>query len=563
MIQALEGIYIPREDFAGWEIQIGGEVYTDTNPDPIALISCELDAIGTLTGASIALKSPRHPIFPPYTVQAWIRVLSKTRGTIEVCTGYVPGPSEDGREEYTLEMRPLEELSKRDYFDGTFGNAAGELNEAGAWMAKNEEVISSALKGRPKASIGVATDGRVYLTEPAGGQPVQVSQARFHKWKSTGFVDVPYATRSRWDGGRGWLKGEYVGIQRPAYAPRVALDAGEVTFREIVRETGPPLVTVAELVVNPAPDEYAGAELDSSGNPTTDPPPGSNTTPPLPGGGEFDPVNPSGGVVKVSTSAEQFAVVHVYDLGAWYAGSALAGQENETVKKLQDAVNAAQNAFRLSADVLGTDHPFTKLEGQQVGEAQNRLRLGQIGEGDKQSGYEPLTARLSTGFVLDAFIWQPTEPPTQSEISPSKIGYTLLTGTTVWLSTSAFDTAAVGLATEGQDAGTPEQFVSLIHPLESESTIKVFASHLVELDEYSRNTPFQQGALEIPPEYFRSPMGPNLAAILDEKWRQSFEPDPPPEDQFPPSETWDGEWYFYIACWWRVMGETEQEYAPS
>ena len=42
----------------------------------------------------------------------------------------------------------------------------------------------------------------------------------------------------------------------------------------------------------------------------------------------------------------------------------------------------------------------------------------------------------------------------------------------------------------------------MIHPLDSKHSIKVFDSHVVELDDFSRNTPFQQGALEIPPDYY-------------------------------------------------------------
>ncbi|GAA5513656.1 hypothetical protein Dcar01_02400 [Deinococcus carri] len=159
---------------------------------------------------------------------------------------------------------------------------------------------------------------------------------------------------------------------------------------------------------------------------------------------------------------------------------------------------------------------------------------------------------------------QTPDPSTDpSSPTPTEAGYSLLTGTTIWLSTEPWDTDAVGLAAGPDDASQdPEVYTDLIHPMASAHTIKLFDSHVVELDEFSRNTPFQQGALTIPPEYFRGPMGPALAGLLDERWRQKYDPDPPPDDERPPSATWDGRWYIYIACWWRVVGQTVEDAGP-
>ncbi|GAA5513655.1 hypothetical protein Dcar01_02399 [Deinococcus carri] len=405
MREALEGMYLPRSDLTGWRVDIGDQVFTQQDPGPIQQIDIELDSIGCLTGGTLALKSPRHPLFPPFTVAARVWVASRTRGLVPVAVGFVPGPREDGREEYTLELRPMEQISLKDYFDGTFAGATGAVAQPSGWLQKNEEVVQEALKGRPKASIGVAHDGRVYLAEPGDGQPVRVPRQQFYEWKSTGYVDVPYATRSRWDGGPGWRKGEYVGIARPPYAERRAVDAGEVQFVEVTRDAGPPVITVAELTVNAASDEdLAAAGLDGTGKT------------PVVG------IAPPSQVVKKTVVAEQYALVHVYDLGAWYEGSALPGQDNELVKKLQDAVNAAQAAFLTAHDVLGPDNAFTREEQDQLDYARNQLRLGKLGANDHQSDYEPLTAKLSTGFVLDALLWQPlaggedpSDPPPQDD----------------------------------------------------------------------------------------------------------------------------------------------------
>lgn len=147
----------------------------------------------------------------------------------------------------------------------------------------------------------------------------------------------------------------------------------------------------------------------------------------------------------------------------------------------------------------------------------------------------------------------------ETVLPPFKEGYSLLTGTSVFISMLPWDTSAVGLATEAPDGvSDPEQFSDLIHPLRSGATIKTFDSPLVELDEFSRNTPFMQGALEIPADYFRGPMGPALAKILDEKWLEKYDGEPPEGEQ-PPSQSWSGKWYFYICCWWKVVGPEKIE----
>lgn len=142
--------------------------------------------------------------------------------------------------------------------------------------------------------------------------------------------------------------------------------------------------------------------------------------------------------------------------------------------------------------------------------------------------------------------------------SPTDEGYSLLTGVTMFASIKAWDTQALGLASEGSEIEDPEAFSDLVHPLLSPNTIKVFEGPLTELDGFTRNTPFMQGGLKFPEEYFRGPQGPSFAELLDERWRERHD-GTPPEGEVPPSQAWDGRWYFYAVLWWKVVGPDVQQ----
>lgn len=409
---SLEGMYLPRAELIGWRVDIGQEVFTNLNPGPIQEVDIELDSIGCLTTASIALKQPRYPVFPAHTLSVKFWVLSKVRGAVPIALGYVAAPlTQDDLNSFSLPVQPLENISMHDYYDGSLAGATGEILEAGTFMQKNDEVVTAALKDRPKASIGVDHTGAVQLAEPANGNPVRVPQRVFYDWKSTGLVTLPYATRSRWDGGPGWLKGEYSGIARPAYAERRAVDAGEVTFTEVTREAGPPLVTVAELIVNPIATPKAVNP--QTGEVIFDPDPGMPPVDSLPEAQSGQPgaIQTTPNLIKKQVTAQQYAVVHVYDLQTWYEGSSLPGQgESDLIKQLQNAVNAAQEAFRLSIDVLGPEHAFTQEEQNKLTYSKNQLRLARVGSEAHVSDYEPLSGKLSTGFVLDQIFWHREYP---------------------------------------------------------------------------------------------------------------------------------------------------------
>ena len=520
MRQVLQGLYLPRDDLIGWRVEIGQDSYTNDDPGPISQVDVELDAVGCLTSGSIALKRPRHPIFSAYRFTALLSLLSKTHGWVEVGTGYIPPAKEGGREEWSLELRPQEELAMNGYFDGSLLGGHNTLGtEVGDWKETNEAVVSRILQRNPTAMLGTHADGTVVLARPEDGTPVNISQARFYEWKSTGLVTLPFGTESRWDGGPGWRKGSYTGLSRPPLTPRKAVDAGEVTFQEVTRPNGPMLVREEELIIGEVPN------LD------------------LPFGASVAGQN---GLIKRTVTAEQYAYVRVYDLEAWFEGSALAGQDNDLIKQLKDDLSAAQGAYRLAHDVLGENDHFTLIEQRQMQAVESQIRVARWKKGGVESDYEPLTALISLGFVLET-LYGPDWPYYQP-----KEGASLLTSTVMWVSKSPWDEQAIGVQT-GEDADPDAS--DLIHPLLSSDTIKVFETSLDELDEKSRNTPFQQGSLTIPPDYFRGPKGPALASLMDKQWKESFDPEEPPDDALPPSRTWDGKWYFYIAAWWKRVAD--------
>jgi len=520
-------MYLPRDDLIGWRVEIGQDSYTNDGPGPIAQVDVELDAVGCLTSGSIALKRPRHPIFPAYQFTAKLWLQSKTYGWVDVALGYIPPAKENGREEWSLELRPLEELAMNGYFDGALLGGHNTLgSEIGDWKETNEAVVSRILQRNPTAMLGTHADATVVLARPEDGTPVNISQARFYAWKSTGLVTLPFGTESRWDGGPGWQKGSYTGISRPPLTPRKAVDAGQVEFKEVTRPAGPPMVGEYELFVGEvksAPPPNAGAAIA-----------GQN------------------GLIKRTVTAEQYAYVRVYDLEAWFEGSALAGQDNDLIKTLKEALTGAQGAYALAHDTLGSDNDFTQLEQSRMLDAETAIRVARWQQGSVQSDYEPLTAKLSTGFVLEKFQRYDVYNVNLSDVLPSDDA-SILTGTTMWISKKSYDEASLGEVTPPGPDADPD-YSRLVHPLLSSDTIKIFDTHVVELDGESRNTPFQQGALTIPPDYFRGPLGPALAALMDKQWKESFDPEDPPEGAEPPSRSWDGKWYFYVASWWAVTG---------
>jgi hypothetical protein len=511
---ALTGLYLPREDLLGWKIEISSEIYTHDDPGPISEAEVSLDAVGCLLSGRISLKAPRHPIFPAYRFTALLWLLSRTHGWVDVGVGFIPPARQDGREEWTLELRPNEELDIDGYFDGRLLGGHNTLGaDAGGWNETNQTVVSRILERFPTAMLGTYSDGTVVLARPEDGSPVNVSQANFYDFKSTGLVTLPYATESRWDGGPGWSKGQHNGISRPPLTPRKAVDAGSVTFVETVLPSGPPLIREEELTIG----EVGEATVSTAA---------------------------VTGLIKRKVTAEQYAYVRVYDLEAWYEGSALPGQDNELVKSLRLAVSNAQGAFALSHDTLGPDAALTRLEQQRLQSAEAQLRVARVGQGSIQSTYEPLTAKISLGFVLEGF----SSIDYPAALYATDRGDSLLTGTSMWISRSPWDPEAIG---QRSDPDNPDAS-DLIHPMISADTIKLFDTPLDELTFDARNTPFQQGSLEIPANYFRGPMAPALASIMDQQWRESFDPDEPPQDAEPPSASWNGKWYFYVASWWRV-----------
>lgn len=509
MRSPLQGLWLPREDILGWRVQIGSETYDHTDPGPFAQIDIELDGVGCLTSGSAALKRPRHPIFPGYRFTLELFLLSAAHGWVEVGTGFVPPAREDGREEYSLELRPMEELNIGGYFNGSLLTGRNTLGaDVGEWNETNETVISRILKRSPTAMLGTHADGTVILARPEDGQFVEVSQNRFYDWKGTGLVTLPYATESRWDGGPGWRKGQYGGIARPPLTPRKAIDAGSVAFVEVVQSSGPPLVHEEELTIGlVADDAVTGTDVGTTQ------------------------------MLKRSINAEQYAYVRVYDLEAWYEGSSLPGQDNQLVTALKDELGTAQGAYAIAHDTLGPDNALTEIERGKMLDAETAIRVARFQGGQQESDYEPLSAKLSLGFVLDSFTVDSGHPPAS-----------LITGTTMWTSKKSWDTAAVGVNPDNTDPDAS----SLIHPFLSPDTIEVSDMPIVELDDRVRNTPFQQGNLTIPDGNFRGPRGPKLAELMDKQWREGFDPEEPPDDAEPPSRAWDGKWYFYIAAWWRV-----------
>lgn len=547
----MQGLWLPRRDITDWKIEFSdGQVYTRARPGPVAQAEVELDAIGCLSSGSIKLVRPRHPVFPAFSFTAQVSVLSRSHGWVPVALGFIPQASPDADEEYTLEMRRMEELTLDGYYDGSVvHNTLGP--EPVEWNETNRSVVDRVLKRSPTASIGTDWAGRVMLARPEDGSPVRVSRAHFYDWKNKPDIVLPYLTAARWDGGPGWRRGEYRGIPRPPLTPERVQDAGEVKFEEIKQPYGMPVVTRRELTVRVATE---GEES-----------PGG-----LPGlilevGDLKQPLG--AGKLLQRVKGNQYAAVVVLDPQRWYEGSALMGQDNEEVKKLQQEVTLAQQAYALAAETLGEDSPLARQESQTLQGAQAQLRLARVESQGEGSDYEPLSALLPLGF------------------EPHDVGEGIITGATMWLSTLPWDDAAVGPppvttpdptpppdgpATPSDPAtdpvrppGDPDaplgegegiEGPAIVHPLASPATLQVFEAPMTELTSNAEGKPYQMSQLKIPESYFRGPLAPALAKLMDKAWRERYDPDEPPEGEEPPSKAWGGRWYLHVAVWWQAVG---------
>lgn len=522
----LQGLWLPRDDLIGWRVQFSdGQACTHDAPHPLAQGTVELDANGCLSSGSLNLVRPRSAVFPAFTLSAGLSLLSRTLGWVPVGQGFIPPARQDGLEEWTLDLRPMEDLTLDGYHDGSVAhNTLG--GEPAAWNETNRAVIERALKRSPTASVGVDWAGRMILARPEDGSPVRLSRVHFHTWKNLPDVVLPYLTAARWDGGPGWMKGEYRGVVRPPLTPLRVQDAGAVTFEEVTRPAGIPVVTRQELTVEITPE-------------------GETDTPGLTGLtlNTADLKQPLGaGKLVQRVKGNQYAAVVVLDPQAWYRGSALAGQENEEVKKWQEEAQLAQNTYALAVETLGPDSPLAAQEWQALQTAQAQLRLALVEGGQVESDYEPLSALIPLGF------------------EPHDVGEGIVTGATMWLSTLPWDDAAVGPPpTENPDPDAPLgegegiEGPAIIHPHASPATIQVFEAPMTELTSVSEGKAYQMSQLKIPESYFRGPLGPALARLMDKAWQEKYDPDEPPEGEEPPSKGWDGRWYLHVAAWWQAV----------
>ncbi|KQR40741.1 hypothetical protein [Deinococcus sp. Leaf326] len=601
--QTLEGVWIPRADLVDWEVLIGSESYRSSTPGPISTARIQLDGIGCLASGSLALKRPRS-IPRPFKQLVQVNLLSRTHGWVPVCQGILPPAKPDALNEWTLEILPLEVVDLDGYYDGRLITYNTLDPGADSYTDTNRAVVDRALKANPSASIGVDWTGAVLLARPGDGSPVQISRARWYDWKSTGEVVLPYGTESRWAGPAGWARGEYKGIERPAWAPRKAVDAGEVTYKEGVQPTGPAVVNQREVILS---DAFAPAA--AAMRLTTNIGPNQRLI-------ERDlPLSQSGPTVR-RVSANQYAHVSVYDLQAWFEGSALAGQDNEQLTQAQSALALADGAYNLALTTLGEGHPVTVQAAEDLADARDVVRLAQV---DQVVGsfYEPLSGKLSYGFV------------------GQNLGPGVVTGLTMWLSTVPWDEQAVGVPVAAEDNPDPDAPLSetplegiegagIVHPFASSRTLMVAEAPLGELSQASQGMPWQPSALTIPESYFRSSMKVKLAASLNARWASKREeaelgreeegtlPDirvtvgqrfsqsfgagaglqgalppglsfdggllhgaPTAEGEFEvtiggqkhviwvygasPGRGWAGRWYFHVAAWWQIIFQEETQ----
>lgn len=77
---------------------------------------------------------------------------------------------------------------------------------------------------------------------------------------------------------------------------------------------------------------------------------------------------------------------------------------------------------------------------------------------------------------------------------------------------------------------------------------------MTEFTSNAEGKPYQMSQLKIPESYFRGPLAPALAKLMDKAWRERYDPDEPPEGEDPPSKGWSGRWYLHVAVWWQAVG---------
>lgn len=496
----MQGLYLPREDLIGWAVTLMGERYTHENPGPIGPFEVELDAIGCLAGGSIELLRPlRLP--SAFSTQVFIELLSKQHGWVPVARGCVPPVKSGGLHKYSLELMPLEDRHLDGYYDGSVVYDTLGLGPA-EWNKTNRQVVEERLRAFPDASIGTDWNGQVILARPTDGEPAQVSRGRFYDWRDTGEVVLPYATESRWDGGRGWQKGEYRGIARPECAPRRAVDAEAVGFFERIEPSGPRVVHRREVVATLGADNSLSLE-------TRDIPEGHRTV-----------------------TAAGYAHVTVLDMHDWWLRSALPGQDRSQIEDLEKELGLQQEAYKLALDTLGPEHEVVQQAADRVSTTGRQLQLAQIGT-EQQSDYEPLSAKLNYGFL-----GKPEPGDNGRPFLPP-----IVTGLFCWISTQPWDAKVFEPTLEEPD---------LVAPTRSEHSLFVLRADLADLEGTTASRPWTPGELTIPEQYFRQNMLPTLAKQMDALWGQSFDPDLPPEGEGPPSKDWDTRWYLHIAAWWEA-----------
>lgn len=494
--RTLQGLYLPRDDIIGWAVTLAGERHTHENPGPIGPFEVELDAIGCVGGGSLNLLRP-VTVPAPWTAEVLIEFLSKRYGWVPVGRAGLPPVKPGLAYEYSVDLMPLEERHLDGYYDGSVVYDTLGLEPA-EWTATNRQVVEKALRANPEASVGTDWTGRVLLARPQDGEPALLSRAQFYDWRDTGEVVLPFGTESRWDGGKGWIKGEFLGIPRPPLTPRRAVNADAPEFEEVTRPTGPPVLHQREVIVTGTVYEPFRVVRDAPLNVDT----------------------PSARTVE----AIAYAHITVLDLQDWYARSALAGQSQEEVERIGKRLGEEQGAYELARTALGDAHPVTVEAARKVAAAGRLLRLARLNTA-VQSTYEALAAKLSYGFVAQ------------------DLGPGVLTGVMAWVSRVSWDTQVLGNLSGGLGP--------LLEPLYSPNTLVLTESPLYEL-ESAGGHPWQPSALIIPEQYFRTNMAPNLAAQMDAVWEQSFDPDPVPEGAEPPSVDWDGRWYLHVAAWWQT-----------
>lgn len=580
--RSMQGMWIPREDILGWKAVfrdlsggvIGNHIYSNKNMGPISSIDVEQDSLGLLMSGSIRLSRPRLPILPEYTFTVLMFLEVKGIGYLPVGEGRVPEASSNNPFEYSLALDPLENMVMDGYATGlppTHPAFSGSINTLGyvevEFLSKNSDLVSKLLKEHPTGSIGVDWNRTIILSKPEHQSPVSIGANQFYELNTAGYIIPPYHTEARGDPGPGWKKFTYYGIPRPPFADQRAIDMTNIEFEEVTLARGPDKMWCREYLIQAVRHGEHGTEY----------------------GYQYIERNADGDqwekpLVKDVVS-NSYALVTCWDFQSWYENSSLPGSQLEDTKEFEEEYRSDLKAYEMAHDVLtkmendpnqtpeavAVQKELTeKLEKKMI-TSKNVFRLASFSNGVVESMYEPLSAQMLLGFQMPIYSY--TEETDQGDgifILPwsnytrnsSISNISAVASTTMWISKNPDDKLAVGMnrasgILDFNPDASPLSGTALVHPVESPDTIKIFESGLVEISEMSSDIPFTVGSLRIPEEYFRSNLSPALARMLDTAWENSFDPDPPPEDEDPPSEKWDGRWYLYVANWWKAIAVTE------